>query len=257
MHRRILALVSALLLLAALTACGQTETAETTVPQTAESRTTAAVDAEGDIASPDAKPQTQPSQAADAPAADTPADTQQTDAASGGLYEKFVYNKVKDGTYTLRTEQSGMKVIVSMDGSDSAIESDAAGILHFSLVHQGSDYYMVMHTSKKVAKLTEDEYKRQVDSVGSTVLSMQNMQFRSSGTETVNGKQYSTETYDEGQQGVVTYFFDDSGIRRSRVVKNGKTTETDVFTVSDDADMSVFAVPADYAVVSSPAELLG
>ena len=58
MHRRILAFVSALVLLAALTACGKRETAVPTEPAVTQTQTAAARDAEGDIASPQEQPQT-------------------------------------------------------------------------------------------------------------------------------------------------------------------------------------------------------
>ena len=165
--------------------------------------------------------------------------------------------KVADGTYTLRTEQSGMKIIVSADGDDSAMESDAAGLLHFSLVHRDGSYYMIMHTTKKYTQMSEEEYKKQADTFGSSTVDFSRMQFQSSGSETVGGKVYSAETYDEGDQGTVKYFFDETGVQRTRVVKDGKTNLTDVFSVSADADRSMFDIPAGYTLVSEPAQLMG
>lgn len=258
MLRRILALGSALILLAALTSCGQNAADTPAETQTAAVQTTASVEAEGDIASPQAQTQTQtqPAQTTAPAQADGSEDALSADAGDGALFQKYVRDKVSDGTYTARTEQSGVKIIISMDGKDSAIESDAAGLLRFSLVHRGDDYLMIMHTTKKYAKMNESEYKDKVDSLGSSALALNNIRYLSSGTETVDGKQYSTETFDEGKQGVVTYFFDETGVRRSRIVKDGKTNDIDVFTVSADADASMFEVPADYTLVSSPAELM-
>jgi hypothetical protein len=256
MHRRILAWISALALLATLTACGQRTEDTPTGTQPAAVQTTDGVEADGDIASPEAAPQTQPTKADAGPDADEPDETPQTETGDGALFQKHVRDKVSDGTYTMRTEQSGVKIIISVDGKDSAIESDAAGLLRFSLVHQGADYYMVMHTTKKYAKMDESEYQKQVDSIGSSAVALEGLKYLSSGTETVNGKQYSTETFDEGEHGVVTYFFDDTGVRRSRVVKDGKTNDIDVFVVSADADAAMFEIPADYTLVSEPAELL-
>ena len=54
MHRRILALASALALLAALTGCGQRAAQTPTETQTTAAQTTAMVEVQGDIASPQA-----------------------------------------------------------------------------------------------------------------------------------------------------------------------------------------------------------
>ena len=229
------------------------EEAETqTAPQT-----TAAREAEGDIASPQQAPQTQAQAPEDttAPPVISPSEAEAMNTNTGPLFQKFVREKVADGTYTLHTEQAGMKIVVSADGADSAVESDAAGILHFSLVHKGGEYYMIMHTTKKYTKMTEAEYKKQISDVGQAAVNLDNMRFQS-GQESLDGKPYTTETYDEGDQGIVTYFFDETGVRRTRVVKGGKTNLTDVFTVTDDADASMFGIPEDYTLVSDPAQLL-
>lgn len=254
MHKRILAFLLSLALLLCLTACGQSPAQ--TPAQTTETQTTAAREAEGDIASPQEQPQTTQPQETTAQPVVTPSEAAAMDTNTGPLFQKYVREKVADGTYTLRTEQAGMKITVSADGADSAIESDAAGILHFSLVHKDGAYYMIMHTTKKYTQMSEQEYKKQVSDVGSAAVDLDGMQFRQSGTESLDGKSYATETYDERDQGVVTYFFDDTGVRRTRVVKDGKTSVTDVFSVSADADASMFEIPAGYTLVSDPAQLL-
>ena len=260
MRKRIMALVSALALLAALAACGRRESAAPDETQAAQPATTAAREAEGDIASPQEQPQTQPqttaAQEVGTQPSFTPDEAEELNTNTGPLFQKYVREKVADGTYTLRTEQSGMKIIITADGGNSVIESDAAGLLRFSLVHKDNSYYMVMHTSKKYTQMSEEAYKKQVSSVGSAGVDLDGMLFRESGTESVNGKRYSTETYDEGEQGIVTYFFDETGVQRTRIVKNGKTSETDVFAVSDGADASAFEIPADYTAVSDPAQLM-
>ena len=258
MQRRISLLLALLMLTLALTACGQRPAQTPTEQQTTEQQTTAAREAEGDIASPQAQttPESQPGDA-ETPHVITPSEALAMDTNTGPLFQKFVREKVADGTYTLRTEQNGMKIVVSADGGDSAMESDAAGILHFSLVHKGGSYYMIMHTTKKYAQMSEQEYKKQADSFSTSAIDFSKMQFQSAGSETVGGKTYSTETYDEGEQGIVTYFFDETGVRRTRVVKDGKTNETDVFSVSADADAAMFDIPAGYTLVSEPAQLMG
>ena len=255
MHKRILAFLLSLTLVLMLAACGQSP-ADTPAETQAPPQTTAGREAEGDIASPQEAPQTQAPQDTTAQPVITPSEAEAMNTNTGPMFQKFVRERVADGTYTLRTEQAGMKITVSADGADSAIESDAAGILHFSLVHRDGAYYMLMHTTKKYAKMSEAEYKKQVSDVGSTGLDLDNMQFRSSETERLDGKLYTAETYDERDQGVVTYFFDETGVRRTRVVKDGKTSLTDVFSVSADADASMFEIPEDYTLVSEPALLL-
>lgn len=262
MHKRILAYAMALALAASLTACGRDGAKTPAETQTTAAQTTAAREAEGDVASPQPttaqpdEPQTDAAQNAESPE-ETPDETPPADAQTGLLFQKFVRDKVSDGSYTLRTEQAGMKFIVSVDGKDSAIESDAAGILRFSLVHRDGSYYMIMHSTKKYTKMSEEEYKKQISSLDSSAaVNLDGMRYRSGGTESVDGKTYYTETYDEGEQGVVTYFFDDTGVRRTRVVKGGKTTVSDVFTVSPDADASMFEIPTDYTLVAEPAQLL-
>ena len=253
MHKRILAFLLSLALLLCLTACGQSPAQ--TPAQTTETQTTAAREAEGDIAPPQEQPQTTQPQETTQPII-TPSEAAAMDTNTGPMFQKFVREKVADGTYTLHTEQAGMKITVSADGADSAIESDAAGILRFSLVHKDGAYYMIMHTTKKYTQMSEQEYKKQVSDVGSAAVDLDGMQFRQSGTESLDGRSYATETYDERDQGVVTYFFDDTGVRRTRVVKDGKTSVTDVFSVSADADASMFEIPAGYTLVSDPAQLL-
>ena len=131
MRKRYLAFFLSMSLLLCLTACGQQPTDAPTAAQTTETQTTAAREAEGDIASPQQPPQTEtqaPQDAVTTQPAITPSEAAAMNTNTGPLFQKFVREKVADGTYTLHTEQAGMKVIVSADGADSAIESDAAGI---------------------------------------------------------------------------------------------------------------------------------
>ncbi|MBQ7541286.1 MAG: hypothetical protein IJT44_03230 [Clostridia bacterium] len=260
MPKRFLALLSVLLLSAALTACGEVAPPEET-SATNGTTTTAVQQAQGDIATPQnsttaADASSAPAQQADGPQAqttqvETPANTQ-----FGPLYQKFVREPVADGVYTLSTSQSGMRMIMTTDGKNSVLESDAAGILHFTLISKDGQYYMLMHNTKKYAQMTSEEYKKQADSLGNAAVRLDGVQLLRTGSETVAGTTYSTETYDEGNMGTVTYFFDDTGVRRARVVKDGKTTDSDVFEISGDADASAFEIPDGYTLVSDPSQLL-
>ncbi len=250
--------MTAAILAATFAGCGkQTQTAQTT---TAPQSTTAADrQAEGDIASP-RETQAQPAQPEPSQPPETPAAAQTaaapSDAQFGPLFQQFVRDKVADGSYTLRTEQSGMRMVMTMSGKDSALESDAAGILHFTLISKGGQYYMVMHTTKKYAQLSAEDYAKQADSLENAALQLDKLRLQSTGEETAGGKTYRTETYDEGDVGTVTYFFDETGARRTRVVKDGKTSFTDVFEVSGDADGAAFEIPAGYTRVADPSLLL-
>ena len=262
MHKKIFAwMMTAAILAVTFAGCGkQTQPAQsTTAPQ---STTAADRQAEGDIASPQstqAQP-AQPAQPEPPQQTETPPAAQTTAAASdaqfGPLFQQFVRDKVADGSYTLRTEQSGMRMVMTMSGKDSALESDAAGILHFTLISKGGQYYMLMHNTKKYAQMSAEDYAKQADSLESAALQLDKLRLQSTGEETVGGKTYRTETYDEGDVGTVTYFFDETGARRTRVVKDGKTSIADVFEVSGDADAAAFEIPAGYTLVADPSLLL-
>ena len=257
MYKKLFALLFAAVLTVSLAGCGQKpQTVETTAgPQT----TAAGRQAEGDIAAPQ---ETQAQSTVQQPqSAETSAPAGQTQASSaeakfGPLFQKYVRDKVADGSYTLRTEQSGMRMVMTMSGKDSALESDAAGILHFTLISKGGQYYMVMHNTKKYAQMSAEDYAKQADSLENAAVQLDNLRLQSTGEETVNGKTYQTETYDEGDLGTVTYFFDETGAKRTRVVKDGKTNIADVFEVSGDADGAAFEIPAGYTLVSDPSQLL-
>ena len=259
MHKRWLPTVCLLALLAALTGCGST--AQPQESATAAEQTTVSAEttqAQGDIAEPGARPaqtqtQTQPS------AAQTQAQ-QSTDPAAessfGPMFQKFVRDPVADGTYTIRFKQAGMSIVTTVDGRDSVLESNASGILHFTLINKDGKYYMLMHNTEKYAEMSAEAYAEQADSLQTASFDLDKLEYQKSGEATVSGKKYSTETYDEGERGVVTYYFDDTGLRRARVVKDGKTSEIDTFEVSDKADAAAFEVPSGYTLVEDPAQLL-
>lgn len=255
MYKKLFALLIAGTFAVSLTGCGHSAPeAQTAAPQTV---TTTGQQAQGDVDVP------QETQAQQTSAQDTgtTAPAQQTTAAAaeaqiGPLFQKFVRDKVADGTYTLMTEQSGMRVVMTVLGEDSAVESDAMGLLHFTLISKYGQYYMVLHNSGKYAQMSAEEFAEKVGSLSGSAVQMDNMRLQTTGTEKVNGQSYELETYDEGELGTVTYYFDDTGVRRTRVVKGGKTTVSDVFEVTDEADSSVLEIPSGYVRVDDPAQLL-
>ena len=260
-HTRILTGLTATLLLLALAACGTApQPVQTTEPQSAAVATSEQRPAEGDIALPEqtTAAQSVPETANDMPERTT-AQTTTTAAPAddfGPLFQKYVRDLVSDGDYTVSMRQSGISMVTTVSGKNSALESDMAGVLTIRLINRDGSYYMLMPGKKKYAEMTAEDYARQADSLESTALDLSGVHYQSSGAETVGGTTYRTETYNEDGRGSVTYYFTDAGLQRTRVVKDGKTTDVESFTVRDDADASLFEIPSDYVKVSDPSQLL-
>lgn len=262
MHKRLLALAASAVLLASFAGC--TEKAPQSAPSTtagAAETTTLAAAGQDDIAAPQTtltgvfRETTQPTQLFSEERT-TQAAAETANGEFGPLFQKYVRSKVSDGSYTLTTEQSGVRVVMTVNGKDSALASDAAGVLSFTLISKDDRYEMLINTTKKYTHLSAEDYAKQAQSISSASLQLEGLRLISQGSETIGGKTYSTETYDEGSIGTVTYFFDDTAVRKTRVVKDGKTNLTDVFEVSDEADLSLLEVPAGYTLVSDPSQLL-
>lgn len=181
--------------------------------------------------------------------------TTPTPEQTGTLFQKFVEERIRSGRYTIRFRSAGVTVVTTVDGDDSVLESDATGLLRFSLIHKDGRYFMLSHTTKKYAEITAEDYKDKASSLQMGDMDFGDMQFLSSGEETISGKKYSTETYDEGTRGVVTYFFDETGLRRSKVKKDGKTNVVDTLEVLNEADAKAFRIPDGYKLVSDPGAL--
>lgn len=173
----------------------------------------------------------------------------------GALYEKYVYNRVRSANYTLRFRKDGLRLTVSVDNGNTAFESEAAGLLHFSLIHKDGDYFLLSRTTRKYAVITAEEFAKQASEIDIGEMDFDRMRLRSSGEETIAGKKYRTEVYDEGDTGVVTYFFDEEGLRRSRIVRNGQTNEIEMFEVSAGTEATAFRVPDGYTRTDNPGAL--
>lgn len=251
MQKRIFALLAAALLVLSMSACGEAETQESTASSSVQ---TTASQAQGDMASPAQKPgETTAAAAAESEAAATQKQPQKEQL--GTLFQTMVRDRVRTGVYTVKFKQSGMSVVTSVSGKDSAIESNAAGLLQFTLINKGGEYYMLAPTARKYVQLSSEDYAQQADAFGAASMELDDLVLQKTGTETLGGKKYSTETYDEGSRGAVTYFFDDTGLRKARVVKDGKTSMVDTFEVVAGVDASVFEIPANYTEVSDPGQL--
>ena len=266
MHKRIRILCIGLMLAVLLTACGASpENTPTTEPAT--QSTTADVSdraAEGDIASPADISQSADVSHSEATAASTAAPQKETSAQTtaaasgdfGPLFQKYVRDLVDDGEYTITMRQSGMTMETAVRGKESALESNVANVLQIRLINRDGSYFMLMPGTKKYAEMTAEDYAQQASSLQSATLDLSGMHYEKSGTDTVDGKTYRTETYSEDGRGSVTYYFNDAGLQRARVVKDGKTSDVESFTVRDGADGDLFVIPSDYVKVSEPSQLL-
>ena len=253
MQKRILALLAAAALVLSLSACGgEADPQESTADSVTQ---TTAFTAQGDIAFPAEQPgETAANTAVSSGTATT--QKQPEKEQLGTLFQTMVRDRVRTGTYTVKFKQSGMSVVTSVSDKDSVIESNAAGLLQFTLINKGGEYSMLTPSTRKYVQLSSEDYAEQADSLGAaSSMELDDLVLQKTGTETLSGKKYNTETYDEGSRGTVTYFFDDTGLRKARVVKDGKTSMVDTFEVVTGVDASVFEIPADYVQVSDPGQL--
>ncbi len=248
--------IAAAVLFFALSACGQDGTAgQPQTTQTAPAQTTAQRQAQADMASPDVK-QTDAALPDETQTTAPQTTAVLTQADIGPLFGQYVRDRVADGVYTMRSKQSGLTLITTFSGEDSVLESDAAGLLRLTLIHKDGHYFMVCGSTQKYVELSAEEYEKQAgETLKKSSLHLENMHLKQTGEQTVGGKKYSTEIYDEGDLGTVTYYFDDSGLRRSSVDRNGTVTEIDTMEVLDEADPAAFEIPQGYTRITDPSQL--
>ncbi|MBQ3150063.1 MAG: hypothetical protein IJB86_02325 [Clostridia bacterium] len=188
-----------------------------------------------------------------------PVEVTETTAAQkdiGPLMEQYVINKISDGSYTMRFKQLGVRLITTIDGSNSVIESNASGILQITLIAKDGRYFMLVPTTKKYVEMSAEEYAEQAASFNNVSVSFEGIKLIGQGEETIMGVNYQTETYDEGERGTVTYFFTEDGLKKLRSVKDGKTNDVDTFEISSDVDLSVFEIPDGYRQVDDPGQVM-
>ena len=265
MGKRIMMCLLTAALAVSFASCGAQENApaETTGTQTETLPQSTARMAEGDLALPQQRGETEDAQDSAAGGQDAAETQPEQDAAQeqpvgqyGPLFQKYVRALVDDGAYTIAMRQSGITMVTAVSGEDSALDTDMAGVLRITLINKDGKYYMLMNGTKKYTEMTQEEYRKQADSLQTANVDLSNVKYRESGTETIGGKQYSTETYDEGTRGSVTYFFTGDGLARVRVVKDGKTNDVESFTIRDDADADMFVIPSDYTHVDDASQLM-
>ena len=174
----------------------------------------------------------------------------------GPLFKEHVADKISDGSYTVKFKQLGVRLITTIDKNNSVIESDASGVLRITLINKDGRYFMVVPTTKKYVEIAADEYAKQVESFGDISVSFEGIRLIDSGKETIGGVAYNTETYDEGDRGVVTYYFTDKGLKKLKSQKDGKVNDVETFEISSEIDVSVFDIPKGYTKVSDPAQVL-
>lgn len=174
----------------------------------------------------------------------------------GPLFRQHVINEISDGTYTMKFKQLGIRLITTIDGGNSVIESNASGILQITLISKDGRYFMVVPTTKKYVEMSAAEYAEQVESFSGVSVSFEGIKLIETGEETVMGTVYKTETYDEGDRGTVTYYFTDDGLKKLKSVKDGKVNDVETFEISSEVDASAFDIPENYTLVDDPGQVL-
>ncbi len=174
----------------------------------------------------------------------------------GPLFRQYVINEVSDGSYTMKFKQLGIRLITTISGGNSVIESDASGIIRITLINKDGRYFMLVPTTKKYVEMTADEYAQQVESFDNISVSFEGIRLIETGEETVRGVTYKTETYDEGERGTITYYFTDDGLKKLKSVKDGKVNDVEAFEITSDVDLSVFDIPDGYTKVDDPGQVM-
>lgn len=261
MVKRFLALVISLSVVFALSSCTNGESdVPTTEAGTQLAETTAMRETVPETETTEqetTQPQTQPQTESQEPVQTEPEETvEQENENIGPLFKRYVADVVADGTYTMKFKQLGVRLITTFDGNNSVIESNASGILQITLISKDGRYFMLIPTTKKYVEMSAQEYAEQAESLNSISVSFDGIKLIESGEETILGTRYSTETYDEGERGVVTYYFTDEGLKRLKSVKDGKTNNVETFEVLPDADASVFEIPENYTQVDDPGQVM-
>ena len=197
MRKRILFCALAVLLVLTAASCGTPQTSGGTqsVPLTDTAGQEATRTPQYDPALPQDRedapgmPGDTPTNAEESEAANPAQTASQPEGKFGPLFEQYVHSPVSDGAYTISMQQSGISMVTTVTGGDSALDSNMANVLHITLINQGGKYYMLMHGTKKYAEMTAEDYAKQVASLQTASLDLENVRFLESGTQTVGGKQ--------------------------------------------------------------------
>ncbi len=260
MIKRIVALIAAALAVATFASCGAsgdetngiTDVTASSVEETVKDVTTAPIE-ETESQTVTEQATTTTGKVPETTAAET--EKAETDTL-GPLFRQHVVNEVSDGSYTMKFKQLGIRLITTISGRNSVIESDASGIIRITLINKDGRYYMLVPTTKKYVEMTADEYAQQVESFNSVSVSFEGIRLIETGEETVRGITYKTETYDEGERGTVTYYFTDDGLKKLKSLKDGKVNDVETFEITSDVDLSVFDIPDGYIKVDDPGQVM-
>lgn len=164
----------------------------------------------------------------------------------------------KDGNIivSLSYEKEGMSTIMEINSfeKNALVHIDIVGLFSTKNIMADGKTYMINDDSRSysVSDTTEED-EQQADSYQDYLIDEEEaMVPTETGKETIDGKEYSFETFDSDDK-IVTYYFDDNKDMRYCSTEVNGEKEIVNFTISmlDEPDLSVFEIPADYTEVSA------
>ena len=157
---------------------------------------------------------------------------------------------------SLSYDEEGMATLMEVNAfeNNALVHIDIVGLFSTKSIITDGKTYMINDDSRSysVADTTEEDEQEAVSYQDYLVDEEVAVVPVETGKETIDGKEYTFESFDnEGQ--VITYYFDDNGDMRYCSTEVDGNKEIVNFTISclDEPDMSVFEIPADYTEVST------
>ena len=251
--KKIIAIISAIVIAASMTACtadnGANETAETTAATTTTAETEAATEA------------TEASEAETTTASEAETEAETEAEASAENIEDVLANRVDglwmvDLTYKAKQWPNNVKISVGNEMDSTTMEVlgekyiskvETAGMISSVKIFDGTNTYIVDDEAKDYCIDTVN-----AGGIEAYLLAEEDMEsFTEAGIEEIDGTKYIYEEYDI--MGIPTrYYFDEFGNAAyySFDADGEKTVMTYTVEFADEADESVFAPPAGYTEIS-------
>lgn len=163
----------------------------------------------------------------------------------------------KDGNIivSLSYEEEGVSTLMEVDTfeNNALIHIDIVGMFSSKSIIADGKTYMINDDSRSycVGETTEED-KEEAHSYQDFLIDEKDAVVPTkTGKETIDGNEYTFETF-ESDGDIVTYYFDENGDMRYCSAEADGNKELVSFTIRflDEPDMSVFEVPADYTEVS-------
>ncbi|MBQ7241346.1 MAG: hypothetical protein IJS35_01015 [Firmicutes bacterium] len=167
---------------------------------------------------------------------------------AGPKTRKFLHDYSEEDGYTMTctVNASGSELnllsVIKGDKSYVNIDREEGG---YSVLVNGEDVYMIMHSSKLAYKMDPDSVK-----YGSYIQEANSMLYGSTyseGTITIDGVTYDSENY-EGPYGNVKYCFLNDVFSYIVVDAESEYVAIKITSLSNDVDESLFEVPEDYKI---------